>query len=107
VLRSALPYVPLVVSVSKDERFCSWFDTLTTSGDVQAFRTQHSRARVCRELRHVQRRGGTACNNGPPLRLACGPLSIRLGPARPPAVSHILKTLPGRSLTDSRAALTI
>ena len=107
VLRSALQYMPLVLSVSKDERFRSWFDTLTTNGDVQAFRTQHSRARVCRELRHAQRRGGTGCNNDPPLRLAYGPLSIRPGSARPPAVSHILKIPPGRSLTDSRAALTI
>jgi hypothetical protein len=34
-LRLALQPVPLVLSLSKDERVCSWFDTLTTSGDVQ------------------------------------------------------------------------
>ena len=25
---------PLVLSLSKDEPFCSWFDTLTTSGHI-------------------------------------------------------------------------
>jgi hypothetical protein len=36
---------PLVLSLSKDERFCSWFDKLTTSGNAQAFRTQDDGAR--------------------------------------------------------------
>jgi hypothetical protein len=29
----------LVLSLSKDELFCSWFDKLTTSENVQTFRT--------------------------------------------------------------------
>jgi hypothetical protein len=31
----ALQHMPLVLSLSRDEWVCSWFDTLTTSGEVQ------------------------------------------------------------------------
>ena len=44
----------LVLSLSKDERLCSWFDKLTTSGYVSILRTRHMSVEASR----LSRRSG-------------------------------------------------